>query len=385
MTHARSAIWVGDPTGDYLIRRQAVADPFSLLAGEQPVLIDEWQDAPGLWDAVRMAVDRAPGPGQYLLTGSATPRDGVVSHSGTGRIARVRMWPMTMWEADLTGGGVSLGALLDGETPSTITSSWRFSDLAGAILRGGWPGTRGMEFDAAARLPFDYLQSVAYADATAIDGTRRAPARVMALLGSLARNTATVVTNTTLARDMVAVEGEGVSAKTVADYLDVLRRLYVLHEIPAWAPALRSPVRLRSSPKRVFCDPSLAAAGVGATSASLAADRKTLCFLFENLCLRDLLVYAQAIRAGAFYYRDETGLEVDAIIAAGDGRWMGIEVKLTDNGVEPGAESLLRLARKMTAAGQQPPSALVVVTGMDSFAHRRNDGVVVVPIDALEP
>jgi len=385
MTHANSAVWVADPTGDYLTRRLASSDPLALLEGDLPMLIDEWQDAPGLWDAVRLEVDRRPGPGQYLLTGSATPRDGVVTHSGAGRIARVTMWPMTLVEAGASSGSVSLRGLLDGNTPRTTAGSWKLQDIASAVLRGGWPGTIGLPPEDALRLPADYLRAVAYADASVLDGVRRDPARFMAFLGSLARNTATLVQNTTLVRDMAAADGEGASTKTVAEYIDVARRLHVLREIPAWAPALRSPVRLRQSPKRIMCDPSLAAAGMRATSSSLLADRKTLGLLFENLCLKDLSVYAQTNSAEVYHYRDETGLEVDAIIVADDGRWLGIEIKLGDAQVDSAANSLKSLSRKMVTMGEQPPVALVVVTGHDSFAHRREDGIVVVPVDVLGP
>jgi predicted AAA+ superfamily ATPase len=383
MAHAQSAVWVANPSSDYLTRRVAQSDPFSLLTGEKPVLIDEWQDAPGLWDAVRLAVDRQPQPGQYLLTGSATPRDEVVSHSGTGRIVRLPMWPMTLAEVGVSSAEVSLAELMAGQTPATVQSHWSDRDLLEALVRGGWPGTLAMPLADAARQPVSYLDSVAYSDASRIDGVRRDPARLTALLASLARTTATLVSNTVLVRDMTIAAGESVSTKTAATYLDVLRRLHVLVEIPAWAPALRSPVRLRNSPKRMLCDPSLAAAGLHATSDTLAADRKTLGLLFETLCLRDLSVYAQLLPGRVFHYHDTTELEVDAIVQANDGRWMGVEVKLGSAQEDSAAEALLTLDQKMTKAGEQPASALVVLTGPGTFSHRRSDGVVVVPVDVL--
>ena len=381
MTHAKSAVWVADQTGDYMTKRLASSDPLALLGGDQPVLIDEWQGAPGLWDAVRGAVDRRPGPGQYLLTSSATPRDGAAC---TG-IEKVTMAPMSLAESGASIGTVSLRELLDGETPRTIVGSWKLQDIVGSVLRGGWPGTIGMTLDDASRMPADYLRAIAYTDASMLDGVRRDPARFMAFLGALARNTATLVQNATLAREMVAVDGESASTKTVAEYIDVARRLHILREIPAWTPALRSPIRLRQSPKRILCDPSLAAAGLRASPINLLADRKTLPLLFKTLCLRDLSVYSQVCSAGVFHYRDETGLDVDAIVVAGDGRWMGVEIRLADAQVDAAAKSLLSLSRKMVAAGEQPPASLLVVTGYDSFAHRRDDGVVVVPVDVLGP
>jgi len=380
MAHANSAIWVADPTSDYLTRRMATSDPLSLLVGERPVLIDEWQDAPGLWDAVRLSLDRSPGTGQFLLTGSATPRDRAVSHSGTGRIVRTTMWPMTLTEAGVTDGRVSLTGLLDGQTPPTIRGAWQQSDVINAVVKGGWPGTIDMPVDDAAKLADNYLQSVAYVDATQIDGIRRDPTRLAALLSALARNTSTLVSNVTLARDMA---DEAVSTKTVAHYLDVLRRLHVLHEIPAWAPALRSPVRLRQAPKRILCDPSLAVAGMHATRQSLASDPKPLGFLFENLCLRDLSAYAGALPGAVFHYHDDSQLEVDAIIQADDGRWMGVEIKLSADKEDAAAAALLALAAKMANTGQPAPAALVILTGYDGFAHRRPDGVITVPIDQL--
>jgi predicted AAA+ superfamily ATPase len=383
MTYANSAVWVADPAGNYLNRRTAQADPFALLNGQRPVLIDEWQDAPGLWDAVRMEVDRKPGPGQFLLTGSATPRDGVVSHSGTGRMTRIRMSPMTLAESGMSSGKVSLRRLLDGESLPTVQSRWSEDDLIDAVLRGGWPGTLELPQTAAASQAASYLESVAYSDASQIDGVRRDPARMTALLASLSRNTATLVSNTTLVRDMEAFGDSSASTKTVSAYLDVLRRLFVLVEIPAWSPSLRSPIRLRHSPKRLLCDPSLAAAGLHASAETLAADRKTLGFLFETLCLRDLQVYAQLLSADVYHYHDESELEADAIVQTKDGRWMGVEIKLGYDKEDAAAGSLLSLNAKMVAAGEQPAAALLVVTGPTSFAHRRDDGVAVVPADVL--
>ena len=207
----------------------------------------------------------------------------------------------------------------------------------------------------------------------------------MALIGSLSRNTATLVANTTLARDIAATGSQGAPTKTVAGYLDVLRRLHVLQEVPAWAPALRSPTRLRQKPKRMMCDPSLAAAGMHATAASLHADRKTLGLLFENLCLRELSVYAQAMSGRVFHYRDESELEVDAVVEMADGRWFAVEAKLSSEQENTAARSLLALAKKMVLGGEQPPTALIVLVGLDGFAHRREDGVTVVPVDMLRP
>jgi len=332
-----------------------------------------------------MAIDRQPGPGQYVLTGSSTPRDTVISHSGTGRITRISMWPMTLTEAGMTDGRISLANLLEGENPATLAGQWLISNIAEAIVRGGWPGTINLPLPEAVKIPGDYLRSVAYADASIIDGVRRDPDRLTALLAALARSTSTQVRDTTLARDMSSLDSPSTATKTVTTYLDVLRRLHVLKEIPAWTPALRSPVRLRNSPKRILCDPSLAAAGMHATTDTVQADPKTLGLLFENLCLRDLSVYAQATGAEVFHYRDQTDLEVDAIVQCADGRWAGIEIKLNASQEDTGARSLLTLASKMTRAGEQPPVALIVLTGTGGFAHRREDNVIAIPIDCLGP
>ncbi len=385
MTHAQSVVWVADPQGQYLTRRLAESDPFSLLVGTKPVLIDEWQDAPGLWDAVRMDVDRSGGAGQYILTGSATPREGVTSHSGTGRMARLSMWPMSLWESGLSTGTVSLAALLSGEPPATHQGHLGETDIINAILVGGWPGSLDKGLEEALLLPRAYLESVAYSDASRLDGTRRDPRRLTSLLASLARNTATLVSNATLTRDMASGGGEPVSAKTLSDYLDVLARLHLLREIPAWSPALRSPARLRRSPKRILVDPSLAAAGMYATATTLAQDRKTFGFLFENLCLRDLSVYAAALPARLFHYHDNADLEVDAIIQGDDGRWAGVEIKAGAAQEDDGATALLRLRNKMVERGEDPPASLIVIVGAGSFAHRRPDGVDVVPIDLMGP
>jgi predicted AAA+ superfamily ATPase len=382
-TLSRSEVLLQDPTGNYRNRRMAVDDPIALLAGEKPRLLDEWQDAPGLWDAVRIQVDRQPGSGQFILTGSTTPREGLVAHSGTGRMSRLRLWTMSSTETGLSTGTISLNALFDGEQVPAVAGQATPGTLIRAIIRGGWPGALRRSDADAAELARQYLLGVIHSEASRSDGMARDPSKLAALLASLARNSATTVTNATLGRDMATTSGVTASAKTITEYLGVLGRLFTVVEIPAWSPALRSPVRLREQPKRMLVDPSLAVAALNADEESLAADPKTLGFLFESMCLRDLEVYGGTIGATVSHYRDNSGLEVDAILAKPSGDWAGVEIKWSGSAVDAAAATLLRLRDKMLAGGEKAPAFLMVLVGVGEFAHVRPDTVVVAPVDLL--
>jgi predicted AAA+ superfamily ATPase len=382
---ARSEILMQDPAGNYRNRRLAVDDPSALLSGAQPVLIDEWQDAPPIWDAVRMEVDRSGEAGQFILTASTTPRDSVTAHTGTGRMSRLHLWPMSSAETGFSTGVVSLGSLLDGSPPLAAIGAASEASLLAAITGGGWPASVDRSYESAFALPQHYLDALVHSDASRLDGVRRDPDKLSALIASLARNTSTVVTNATLAQDMAQFEGMTPAPNTIAEYLDVLRRLHVLIHIPAWSPALRSPVRLREAPKRILVDPSLAVAALHADVDSLTSEPKTTGLLFENLCLRDLAVYSAANDAQLSHYRDNSGLEVDAIIAKPGRFWAGVEIKWSITQVDKAAASLIRLRDKMTNNSEQAPRFLAVLVGTGDYAHTRPDGVLVLPIDTLGP
>lgn len=364
--------------------RQAIAvDPSLVLEGEVPRLVDEWQVEPTVWNHIRRTVDDRGLPGQFILTGSAVPADDITRHTGAGRISRLRMRPMSLFETEESTGTVSLQALLDGTPPRSPVPDLEISRIAELVAGGGWPGHLALNVDQSMLAVRGYLEEVRRMDVGRIDGTRRDPDKVGRLLRSLARNTATYVSARTLALDAGGADG-ALDPHTVGDYLTALDRLMVIEEQPAWAPHLRSRSILRSAPKRHFVDPSLAVAALGGTPQRLLDDLTLFGFFFESLVIRDLRVYSQAFGGRVSQYRDNTGLEVDAIVESPDGRWVGIEVKLGAGLADEGAANLLRFAERVDKERTGEPSALVVIVGT-GFGYVREDGVGVVPIGALGP
>lgn len=362
--------------------RDAVAiDPSIVLDGPTPRLLDEWQVEPELWNHVRRAVDDRGEPGQFVLTGSAVPADDATRHTGAGRFARLRMRPMTLAEAGAGVATVSLRQLLSGESVRSADSGLQLDDLIELVLRGGWPGFRDLAVGDAGRAVRGYLDQVRRTDLPRVDGVRRDPGRVWRVLQSLARHTSTPASLQTIARDTAGSDAEAVDRDTVRGYIGALERLLIVEDLPAFRPHLRSSHGLRKAATRHFVDPSLAAAALGATPTSLRADLQTFGLLFESLVVRDLRVYAQAARADLWHYRDDGGLEVDAVVVADDGRWAAVEVKLGARQVDAAAANLLRFADRVDTERQGPP-ILVVVTGM-GYGYVRPDGVRVVPIGAL--
>ncbi len=364
--------------------RAAIAvDPALVLGGPTPRLLDEWQIEPTIWNHVRREIDDRSDPGQFILTGSAVPPDDITRHTGAGRIARLRMRPMSLFETGRSSGRVSLSELLEGSVSPSADPELIVADLAEEIALGGWPGLRGRSLPDGLLAVRDYLGEIARVDVGRVDGTHRDPNRVARLLASLARNVATHAAATTLARDTGGADGP-LKDDTVREYLDALERLMVIEDQPAWAPHLRSKHRLRTAPKRHFVDPSLAVAALGATPDRLLGDLNLLGFLFESLVVRDLRVYGQAADARVSQYRDSGGLEVDAIVESGDGRWMAFEVKLGHGQIDDAAASLRRFAARIDTARCGAPALLgvIVATG---YGYRRKDGVAVIPIGALGP
>jgi predicted AAA+ superfamily ATPase len=358
-------------------------DPALVLDGPTPRLLDEWQIEPAIWNHVRRAIDDRSGPGQFILTGSAVPPDDITRHTGAGRISRLRMRPMSLFETGRSSGGISLSELLEGRVSPSSDPGLSVADLAEEIALGGWPGLRGRSVEDALLAVRDYLEEIARVDVGRVDGTQRDPGRVTRLLASLARNVATHAAATTLAEDAGGADGP-LKDDTVREYLAALERLMVVEDQPAWAPHLRSKHRLRTASKRHFVDPSLAVAALGATPDRLLGDLNLLGFLFESLVVRDLRVYAQATDARVSQYRDSGGLEVDAIVEASDGRWMAFEVKLGQGQIDAAAASLERFAARIDTARCGSPALLgvIVATG---YGYRRKDGVAVIPIGALGP
>lgn len=384
MTRSASMTRLDEPSE----REAAEMDPALALVGDTPHLVDEWQEVPEVWDAARRFVDASGNKrGSLLLTGSTSldkGERGRVRHTGTGRIARVSMWPMTLGECGLGRPTVSLGALFDREGLVPARHETDLVDVARWCCRGGWPANLGLADDLAAETAAQYVQSVL--DVNVMEEGRSSET-ALALLRALALNESQAVTYKTLARDM-AEHGGNATEETIATYLDLFERLKLVWNLRGWEPPMRSKARVRVKPKRYFCDPSLAAALLRATPGRLLKDTQTLGMLFENLVLRDLSVFLSTyggIGNGLSYYRDEAGLEVDAIVER-DGRWAGVEVKLSDTKADDGARSLKALRDKVCAnkaAQNVEPAFLAVVVGRGSLAYTRPDGVMVIPAALL--
>lgn len=381
---SKSKLYMQDPdkTSSYL--KAADTKPSILLKGEVPRLIDEWQMAPVLWDAVRFAVDQRGKVGQFILTGSAVPADNAVFHTGTGRISRMLMRPMSLYESGESNGTVSLSALFDGETEAEAFCDLEIEEIAELIVRGGWPASVVDEKRNALQHSIDYVEAIINADISRVDNVEKNPTRVRALLRSLARNISTMATLKTIRDDIAMGNDDGaISEKTISSYLNALNRIYVTENLQAWNPVLRSKTAIRTSPKRQFTDPSVAAAVMRLSPEKILEDFNYFGFLFESLCDRDLRIYTEAIDGQVFHYRDSSGLEADAVLVLNDGRWAAVEIKLGDREIEEAAEHLLALSSKIDVQKMNPPTFLMVLTG-NELAYRRKDGVFVVPIGCLK-
>lgn len=365
-------------------RAAAAVDPGLILAGATPRLIDEWQVEPKIWNHVRRAIDERNEPGQFILAGSAVPADDATRHSGAGRMSRLRMRPMSLFESGLSDGSISLHDLLAGGGAESKDRGVELADLTEAIVRGGWPALQRLPADVASESVADYLEEICRTDINQVDGVHRDPARVRRLLRSLARNVATHVAMTTLATDSAEGGGNPLKKHTVAEYLSALERLFVIENQAPWAPHLRSRSILRKSVKRHFVDPSLAASALGADPQALLRDLNLLGFLFESLVVRDLRIYAQPGRGQVRQYLDNKGLEIDAIVGSGDS-WAAFEVKLGGEGpIEQAAKNLLKFAGEVDSRHSGKPSALGVIVAR-GYGYTRDDGVQVIPLTALGP
>ena len=364
--------------------RQAIAiDPTLVLDGPVPRLIDEWQIEPSIWNHIRRAVDKREKPGQFILTGSSVPTDDITRHTGAGRLTRLRMRPMSLFETGRATGIISLRGLLDGSPPRSPDPGLTIGDLAEQLVIGGWPANLTRTVPQSTQAVRDYLEEIRRADIRRVDDTTRDPQKVGRLLRAVARHSATEVTIATLSADAGGVDGV-LARDTITDYLAALNRLMIVEDQPAWAPHLRSRARVRRAPKRHFVDPSLAAAALRVTPSRLLKDLNLFGLLFESLVVRDLRVYAQAADAAVLHYRDNTGLEVDAIVEAADGRWCAIEIKLGQGHVDQAAASLLTFADRVDTARCGKPAVLAVIVGT-GYGYIRPDRVAVVPIGSLGP
>ena len=365
-------------------RAAGLLDAATLLDGDRPRLIDEWQFVPEVWNQVRRAVDDTGGQaGSFILTGSAVPADDATRHSGAGRILRLRMRPMSLAESGYSSGDISLAGLFAGERARAAESGLTVRDIASLVSVGGWPGLQGRSVDDALAALRGYLADTARTDLPRVDGVQREPERIKRVLHSLARYTATQVSARAIAAD-VGGPDEPIKHQTVLQYVDALTRIFVVEDLPAWSPALRSKSRLREAPKRHFVDPSLAAAALGARRERLVREVDTLGLLFESLVVRDLRIYAQAMDADVLHYHDNTGLEADAVVQSRDGSWGAFEAKLGLSAIDDAADTLLRLAARVDIDRHGAPAVLAVITGW-GYGYRRPDGVSVIPIGALAP
>ena len=379
---AKSTLFMQDPDNTRSYQQIADTKPSLLLNGKIPRLLDEWQTAPVLWDAVRFEVDKRALPGQFILTGSAVPADNITAHTGTGRFARILMRPMSLYESKESSGTVSLMDLFNGKHDIESMTDLSIEQITFAICRGGFPASIGKPDKMALRMSIDYTEAVINQDISRVDGVEKNPNRVRLLLRSLARNIATTASMQTILNDIEATE-TSISDKTISSYYNALRRIFVVEPLLAWSPSLRSKTAIRTSPKHHFVDPSIATAVMRINPKALLQDFEYFGFLFEALCARDIRIYAQYNDGEVFHFRDKIGLEVDLIVQLRDGRWGAIEVKLGNKQIEEAAKNLLKLKNKIDANKMREPSFLMILTG-GQFAYRRKDDVLVLPIGCLK-
>ena len=382
---AGSVLYMADPETEKQNLTMAEISPGRLLKGKTPRLIDEWQIAPKLWDAVRFEVDHRSELGQFILTGSSVPASYEhIHHTGTGRFSRILMRPMSLYESLDSTGEVSLSALfdapeqIDGENPLDLNR------LAFLVCRGGWPQATELEGDLALEQAFDYYDAVVKSDISRVDGISRNPERVKRLMRSYARNQGSQAANTLLRDDIAANDSESLDVDTVYSYINALQKIFVIEEMEAWNPNLRSKTAIRTSNTRYFIDPSIATAALGLGPQDLIDDLNTFGLFFETMCIRDLRIFADALNGHVYHFRDKTGLECDAVIHLRNGSYGLAEIKLGgDKLIEEGAETLKVLRNKIDTTKMKAPSFLMVLTGTGDYAYKRPDGVYVVPVGCL--
>jgi predicted AAA+ superfamily ATPase len=386
--HAKSVLYMDDPSKKDQYKQLAQTNISYLLKGEKPRLIDEWQSVPQFWDAIRFNVDHSEGDGHYMLTGSAVPADlSQIEHTGTGRFGWLTMRPMSLWESEESNGEISLSSLFNtseqigAENPLTIEA------LTFAVCRGGWPKSleKGNE-KAALMQAKEYFKAICNNDISRVDGITRNSERTKRIMRSYARHQGTQASIPTILADIASNETEEISDETIASYLSALRKIFVIEDMPAWNPNLRSRAAIRTSDTRYFVDPSIATSALGLGPNDLINDLNTFGLLFETLCVRDLRVYADALDGTVYHYRDKNGLECDAVIHLDNGSFGLIEIKLGGNKlIEEGAATLNALANIIDTTRMKSPAFKMVLIGVGEYAYKREDGVLVVPIGCLRP
>lgn len=381
---AKSSLFMQDPENKSQNLTLAELDPKLLLQGETPRLIDEWQLAPNLWDAVRFEVDRRGEFNQFILTGSSLPFENPNFHSGTGRIAHLTMRPLSTWESNDSNGNVSLGLLFNGEAKVAAKTEMNIQDVAFLICRGGWPVAINQPEKIALTQAFDYVDSVISSDVSISDGIHKDPQRVARLLRSYSRFISSDAKATNIQEDMIANEVDALSLPTLYTYINALRNIFVIEDLPAWNPNLRSKTAVRTSDTRHFVDPSIAVSSLGLGPADLINDLNTMGLLFESMIVRDLRVYADALDGKLYKFRQKDGLECDAVLHLRNGSYGLIEVKLGGSEIDRAAENLIKLKNRIDTTRMKEPSFMMVITAT-GYAYTRPDGVHVVPVGCLKP
>lgn len=381
-----SILYMANPEDKEQNINLADINPSLLLSGEVPRLIDEWQIAPKLWDAVRFEVDHRNAEGQFILTGSAVPADmDNITHTGTGRFSWLTMRPMTLYESGESNGSVSLLNLFNNPSEISGINNLFLEDIAYLCCRGGWPRSIFMDKDIALEQAYDYYYAVVNSDISRVDNINRNPERVKNLMKSYARNIGSQVSNETLKNDIINNDSFSLDTDTVLSYINALKKIFVVEELSAWNPNLRSKVAIRTSDTRYFVDPSIAVAALGLGPKDLINDLNTFGLIFETLCIRDLRVYAESINGSVYHYRDASDLECDAVVHLRNGEYGLIEIKLGgDKLIDNGAENLMKLKNKIDCDKMNNPSFLMVLTATGKYAYQREDGVYVVPIGCLK-
>ncbi|MCQ2280288.1 MAG: DUF4143 domain-containing protein [Bacteroidales bacterium] len=387
---AKSAIYINDPSKNSTYIQLAETDPQLLLSGDTPRLIDEWQDAPQLWDAARFEADHREEMGQWIFTGSAVPKkenEGKIRHSGTGRFSWMTMRTMSLFESNDSGGEISLKDLFDNTAKSSIVSKKKdIRELAFLICRGGWPALFKTKKENVLDLAYNYVEAVVKYDISRVDGVKRDVSFAQRLLRSMARHQGSQASMATIHDDLSAGGESSMTIDTITSYLNALKQIFVIENAQAWNPNLRSKSAIRTSDTHYFVDPSIGAAALGIGPTDLINDIETLGLLFETLCIRDLRVYADALNGTVYHFRDRNGLECDAVVHLRNGHYGLVEVKLGgSSAIESAAKTLKSLSDKIDTTKMPVPSFCMILTGVGEFAYQRTDGIWVVPVGCLRP